>query len=63
MTEENILGGFRGAALVPLSSESVIAKFGVNLRTPTPVREVDELPALGGPGCERTRLRRLYSWT
>jgi hypothetical protein len=48
---------------VPLSEESVIAKFGVNLRTPTPVQEVDELPALGGPGCERTRLRRLYSWT
>ena len=31
---------------MPLSSESVIVKLDVELRTQTPVREVDELPAL-----------------
>jgi hypothetical protein len=36
MTVQNIQGGFRGAGLVPLDPESVIARLDVKLRTPTP---------------------------
>jgi hypothetical protein len=36
MTAENVLGGFRGAGLVPLNPQVVIDKLGVKLRTPTP---------------------------
>jgi hypothetical protein len=42
MTEENILGGFRGTVFVPLSSESVTAKLDIQLRTPTPPGEASE---------------------
>ena len=36
ITESNILGGFRGAGLVPLDPETVISKLDVKLRTPSP---------------------------
>ncbi len=36
ITKSNILGGFRGAGLVPLDPEAVISKLDVRLRTPTP---------------------------
>ncbi|KAM6514320.1 hypothetical protein FALCPG4_18908 [Fusarium falciforme] len=45
MTEKNIRGGFRGAGLVPLNSESVISRLDVKLHTPPSVDGVDELPA------------------
>lgn len=34
--KQNIVGGFRGAGLVPLDLEAVISKLDVQLRTPTP---------------------------
>jgi hypothetical protein len=40
ITESNIMGGFRGAGLAPLSPENVISKLDVQLRTPTPPAEV-----------------------
>jgi hypothetical protein len=36
VTKSNILGGFRGAGLVPHDPEAVISKLDVRLRTPTP---------------------------
>jgi hypothetical protein len=36
MTGSNILGGFRGAGLVPFSPQAVISKLDIKLRTPTP---------------------------
>jgi len=36
ITESNILGGFRGAGLVPLDPEAVISKLDIKLRTPSP---------------------------
>ena len=36
ITKSNILGGFRGAGLVPLDPEAAISKLDVQLRTPTP---------------------------
>jgi hypothetical protein len=36
ITKSNILGGFRGAGLVPFDPEAVISKLNVQLRTPTP---------------------------
>lgn len=36
VTKNNILGGFRGASLVPFDPEAVISKLEVRLRTPTP---------------------------
>jgi hypothetical protein len=36
MTPENVLGGFRGAGLVPLDPQVVIDKLDVKLRTPSP---------------------------
>ena len=36
VTKNNILGGFRGAGLVPFDLEAVISKLEVRLRTPTP---------------------------
>ena len=38
MTEENILGGFRGAGIIPFNPESVISRLDIRLRTPTPSR-------------------------
>ncbi|KAG6978255.1 Pogo transposable element with ZNF domain [Fusarium oxysporum f. sp. conglutinans] len=38
----NIKGGFRGAGLAPFNPEHVISKLDVQLRTPTPPREVTE---------------------
>ena len=38
MTEENILGGFRGAGLKPLDPERVLQQLDVKLQTPTPTR-------------------------
>jgi hypothetical protein len=35
ITKNNILGGFRGASLVPHNLEAVISKLNVRLRTPT----------------------------
>jgi hypothetical protein len=40
ITESNIRGGFRGAGLVPFDPENVISKLDVQLRTPTPPKEV-----------------------
>jgi hypothetical protein len=42
MTEKNIKSAFRGAGLVPLDPESVVSKLDVQLRTPTPPKEVAE---------------------
>ena len=39
ITKSNILGGFRGAGLVPFDPEAVISKLEVRLRTPTPLPE------------------------
>jgi hypothetical protein len=36
MTKENILGGFRGAGLIPFHPERVISQLDLRLRTPTP---------------------------
>lgn len=44
MTEENILGGFRGAGIIPFNPESVISRLDIRLRTPTP-----SLSPLGTP--------------
>jgi hypothetical protein len=41
-TESNIRGGFRGAGLAPLDPEMVISKLDVQLRTPTPPKEVSQ---------------------
>jgi hypothetical protein len=38
-TESNIRGGFKGAGIAPLNSETVISKLDVQLRTPTPPEE------------------------
>ena len=43
-TTQNIQGGFRGAWIVPIDPESVIAKLDVKLRTPTPPESIPELP-------------------
>jgi len=40
ITKENIKGGFRGAGLVPFDPEYVVSKLDVQLRTPTPAKEV-----------------------
>jgi hypothetical protein len=36
MIKANIIGGFRGAGLIPLDPEAVISKLDIKLRTPTP---------------------------
>ena len=36
ITTSNILGGFRGAGLIPYNPQAVISKLDVKLRTPTP---------------------------
>ena len=36
MTISNVLGGFRGAGLIPLDPQAVISKLDIKLRTPTP---------------------------
>lgn len=36
MTEKNVIGGFRGAGLIPMNPESVISKLDVKFTTPTP---------------------------
>jgi hypothetical protein len=41
MTQENVLGGFRGAGLVPHDPEAVLSKLDVRLRTPTPPGTAD----------------------
>ncbi|KAJ3539819.1 hypothetical protein NM208_g5337 [Fusarium decemcellulare] len=41
-TESNIRGGFKGAGLAPFDPENVISKLDVQLRTPTPPKEVTE---------------------
>jgi hypothetical protein len=41
-TESNIQGGFKGAGLAPFNPENVISKLDVQLRTPTPPKEVTE---------------------
>jgi hypothetical protein len=41
ITKRNILGGFRGAGMVPFNPEAVISKLEVRLRTP-PLPTVDE---------------------
>lgn len=38
MTEENILGGFQGAGIIPFNLESVLSRLDIRLRTPTPSR-------------------------
>jgi hypothetical protein len=43
ITKSNILGGFRGAGLVPLNPEAVISKLDVRLRTP-PLPTVEDSP-------------------
>jgi hypothetical protein len=45
ITKENILGGFRGAGLVPHDPEAVISRLDVKLRTPSP-SAVEDLPWL-----------------
>jgi hypothetical protein len=35
-TKENVLGGFRGAGLIPYNPQAVLSKLDVKLRTPTP---------------------------
>jgi hypothetical protein len=45
ITKDNMLGGFRGAGLVPLNPEAVISKLDVKLRTPTPPT-AEDLPWL-----------------
>ena len=45
MTEKNVQGGFRGAGLVPLDSESVISRLDMKPRTPTPDEGVSEIHA------------------
>jgi hypothetical protein len=49
MTEKNIMGGFRGAGLVPFDPESVLSRLDVNVRTPSPVEGGIELPTLWVP--------------
>jgi hypothetical protein len=43
ITKRNILGGFRGADLVPLNPEAVISTFDIRLHTP-PLPTVEEGP-------------------
>lgn len=43
-TKENILGGFRGAGLIPYNPQAVLSRLDVKLRTPTPSGSADELP-------------------
>jgi hypothetical protein len=43
ITKDNILGGFRGAGLVPHDPEVVISKLDVKLRTPSPPA-IEDLP-------------------
>jgi len=45
ITKDNILGGFRGAGLVPHDLEVVISKLDVKLRTPSPPA-IEDLPWL-----------------
>jgi hypothetical protein len=45
ITKDNILGGFRGAGLVPHDPEVVISKLDVKLRTPSPPA-IEDLPWL-----------------
>ena len=45
ITKDNILGGFRGAGLVPHDPEVVISKLDIKLRTPTPPA-IEDLPWL-----------------
>ena len=42
ITKKNIKGGFKGAGLLPFNPETVISKLDVQLRTPTPPKEVAE---------------------
>lgn len=42
LTRDNVLGGFRGAGVVPLNPEAVISRLEVRLRAPTP-------PTIAGP--------------
>jgi hypothetical protein len=44
VTRKNVRRGFLGAGLALLSSEGVISKLGVKLRTPTPVPGIGKLP-------------------
>jgi hypothetical protein len=44
MTKENILGGFRGAGLIPLDPEAVLSKLDIKLRTPSPLGSSNGTP-------------------
>ena len=44
-TKENVLGGFRGAGLIPYSPQAVLSKLDIKLRTPTPPGTPNELPS------------------
>jgi hypothetical protein len=46
MTEKNILGGFRGAGLMPHDPKAVLSKLDVKLKTPTPPGSSHGLPDL-----------------
>ncbi len=46
MTGKNILGGFRGAGLMPHDPEAVLSKLDVKLKTPTPPGSSHGLPEL-----------------
>ena len=41
MTISNIVGGFRGAGLIPLNLETILFKLDVKLRTPTPTGSLE----------------------
>ena len=43
ITKSNILGGFRGAGLVPFNPEAVVSTLNVRLRTP-PLPTVEDSP-------------------
>ena len=43
-TRENVLGGFRGAGIVPYDPQAVLSKLDVRLRTPTPPGSANGMP-------------------
>jgi hypothetical protein len=44
-TKENVLGGFRGAGLIPYDPQAVLSKLDVKLRTPTPPETLNGPPS------------------
>jgi hypothetical protein len=44
-SKENVLGGFRGAGLIPYDPQAVLSKLDVKLQTPTPTRTPNGPPS------------------